>query len=338
MEVSFAAACKQAHHALLNFQSGPGIINMEPFNPIRRKEKEKVVFVMGATGTGKSRLSIDLANRFPSEIVNSDKMQVYKGLDIVTNKVTEEEQRGIRHHLLGEIEPDKDFAVEDFRRHASLAVESIVDRNLLPIIVGGSNSFIEALVDDEDFQFRSKYECCFLWVDVSLPVLHSFVSDRVNRMVDAGLVEEVRGIFKPDADYSRGIRKAIGVPEMDQLLRAELAGVNDTETRLRLLGAAIEKIKANTCVLAWRQLSKIHRLQNLLGWYIHRLDATEVFSKLKTSGREADVAWERHVVGPSAAIVRSFLRSEDANRAIAMNPSPAISAKVARTAVAAATR
>ncbi|XP_042517117.1 adenylate isopentenyltransferase 5, chloroplastic-like [Macadamia integrifolia] len=347
MEFSFAAAYKQAHHPLLNFPAGPGMINMEPFNPIRRKDK--VVFVIGATGTGKSKLSIDLANRFPSEIVNSDKMQVYKGLDIVTNKVTKEEQQGIPHHLLGVIDSDTDFAAEDFRHHATEAVESIVDRNRLPIIVGGSNSFIEALVNDEDFQFRSKYECCFLWVDVSLPVLSSFVSDRVNRMVEAGLIDEVRGIFKPDADYNRGIRRAIGVPELDQFLRSELAGVDEAETRARLLLKAIDEIKTNTCVLAYRQLSKIHRLRDLLGSYVHRLDATEV---LKKNREDADVAWQRQVLAPSAAIVLKFLhqRSEDSNRAIVRNtkpkaaptsnpgPSPAIKPSVLATAIAAATR
>ncbi|XP_042488887.1 adenylate isopentenyltransferase 5, chloroplastic-like [Macadamia integrifolia] len=344
MKVSFSSVCKQAHHSFLNFfPSATGIINRErPFNPIRRKEK--VVFVMGPTGTGKSRLSIDLAHRFPSEIINSDKMQVYKGLDIVTNKVTKEEQQGIPHHLLGVINPDADFSAEDFRHHASLAVESIVDRNLLPIIVGGSNSFIEALVNESSpnlLQFRSKFDCCFLWVDVSLPVLHSFVSDRVDRMVDSGLVDEVRAMFKPDADYGSGIRRAIGVPEMDRFLRAELAGVDDDETRARLLVTAIDKIKANTCSLARHQLSKIHRLRDLLGWCIHRIDATEMFLR---RGEETDVAWEKQVMGPAASIVWSFLhqRSEDADRAIVTStpkiPSLAITTTVLATAVAAATR
>ncbi|KAH7832925.1 hypothetical protein Vadar_001369 [Vaccinium darrowii] len=162
---------------------------------------------MGATGTGKS----------PAEIVNSDKMQVYKGLDIVTNKVTEEERRRAPHHLLGFVDPNVNFDSIDFRRHASIAVESIVRRNRLPIIVGGSNSYIKALVND-DVEFRSKYDCCLLWVDVSLPVLHSVISERVDKMVEAGSVDEVREIFDPKADYGRGIRHAIGVAEMDRFL------------------------------------------------------------------------------------------------------------------------
>ncbi|XP_059625820.1 adenylate isopentenyltransferase 3, chloroplastic isoform X2 [Cornus florida] len=230
--------------------------------------KDKVVVVMGATGTGKSRLSIDLATRFPSaEIVNSDKMQVYKGLDIVTNKITEEESRG-----------------------------------QLPIIVGGSNSYMEALIEDETSEFRPRYECCFLWVDVSMPVLHSALSRRVDQMVEAGMVEEAREMFTPDADYSRGIRRAIGIPEFDPYFRAQRCynGIRNDS----LLQAAIQAIKNNTSQLAKRQLDKIHRLRNVRGWKVHRLDATDVFRK---RGREADEAWEEMVAGPSSMIVSDFL-------------------------------
>lgn len=276
---------------------------MDSFIPWRRKEK--VVVVMGATGTGKSRLSIDLATRFPAEIVNSDKIQVYKGLDIATNKVTQEECRGVPHHLLGLVDPNADFTSIDFCHHASLAVESIVRQDRLPIIAGGSNSFIRALVND-DMEFRSKYECCLLWVDVSLPVLQSFVSERVDRMVEAGLVEEVRGIFDSSADYTRGIRRAIGVPEMDQFLRNE-ANV-DEKTKAMLLNEAIEKIKSNNCKLARCQLQNILRLQNQLEWKMHRLDATEVFLKCES---DAEEAWEKLVAKPSTAIVDHFLCQED---------------------------
>ncbi|KAL0419923.1 UNVERIFIED_CONTAM: Adenylate isopentenyltransferase 3, chloroplastic [Sesamum radiatum] len=111
---------------------------------------------MGATGTGKSRLSVDLATRLSAEIINSDKMQVYHGLDIVTNKITDEERCGVPHHLLGVVDPESDFSAANFRTMASISMRSILSRGQLPMIVGGSNSFIEALAD---MNFRSKYEC-----------------------------------------------------------------------------------------------------------------------------------------------------------------------------------
>ncbi|GAB2266478.1 hypothetical protein Dimus_001486 [Dionaea muscipula] len=296
MNISFSV-CKQAK-PLVSF---PGL-NMGPYT--FRHHKEKLVFVIGATGTGKSKLSIDLATHFPAEIVNSDKIQAYKGLDIVTNKVTEEERCGIPHHLLGMVDPDDDFTATDFRHHASLTIESILKKDKVPIIAGGSNSYIESLVHDDAY-FLSRYECCFLWVDVSLPILQSFVSDRVDRMVNAGLVEEVRGVFDPNADYSQGIRRAIGVPEMDRFLRAE--GNADAETLVQLLNEAIDDVKDNTYKLAVRQLQKIHRLRDFWGWKLHHLDATEVFLN---HGEEAEQSWKRLVLDPSTKIVGQFLHQD----------------------------
>ncbi|KZV32409.1 hypothetical protein F511_03692 [Dorcoceras hygrometricum] len=264
-------------------------------------QKEKVVVIIGATGTGKSRLSVDLATHFAAEVINSDKMQVYRGLDITTNKITEEERCGVPHHLLGFAHPDSDFSAGNFCAMASVSLKSILGRGKLPIIVGGSNSFVEALADSS---FRSKYDCCYLWVDVAMPVLHSFVSDRVDKMVQRGMVEEVRDFFNPNADYSRGIRRAIGVSELDKYFRIE--SFCDEVTRSRVLAEAIDMIKTNTSKLARRQMEKINRLRRLKGWKVHRLDATEVFRR---QDGEADTAWDDLVAGPGAALVSEFLYS-----------------------------
>ncbi|KAF5204554.1 tRNA dimethylallyltransferase [Thalictrum thalictroides] len=333
MSISLAV-CKQAH-PMVSFPPSP--IMTEPFNGWRRKDK--VVVVMGATGTGKSRLSIDLATRFPAEIINSDKMQVYEGLDITTNKVTKEERRGVPHHLLGVVDPEEEFTAADFRLQTSLAMESIVKKNRLPIIVGGSNSYIQALIDDDDLEFRSKYECCFLWVDVALPVLHSFVSDRVDRMVEAGLVDEVRRMFNSDGDYTHGIRRAIGVPEMDQYFRME--ATTDEDTRQSLLKEAINNIKLNNCTLACRQLQKILRLRGKSGWKnMHRINATEVF--LARGSRDANEAWENDVARPSTLLIRQFLLGDEiytpTTTSIGTPPFMASMANAIRSVVAAATR
>ncbi|KAF5738609.1 isopentenyltransferase 1 [Tripterygium wilfordii] len=222
------------------------------------------------------------------------------------------------------------FLATDFRSHASLAVESILGRGRLPIIAGGSNSYIEALVN-EDPEFRLRYECCFLWVDVSLPVLNSFVSERVDKMVKAGLVDEVRKMFKPNADYSQGIRRAIGVPEMDEYLRNET--IVDQEARARLLGAAIENIKDNTCSLAYKQLQKIHRLHNQWRWKMHRIDATDVFLK---RGEEAEEAWDKLVVRPSTMIVEKLLDDEYMRNTVAAITAVSAAKSVPVAAVAAA--
>lgn len=328
MKVAMSAVCKQVQ-PLLNFQ---GPIDMNPFY----LRKDKVVFVMGATGTGKSRLAIDLATRFPGEVINSDKIQVYKGLNIVTNKVTKEECQEIPHHLLGFVDPDSDFTATDFRYHTSLALRSISGRNKVPIIAGGSNSFIEALVDG-DPEFRLRHDCCFLWVDVSLPVLRPTVSERVDRMVEVGLVNEVRSMYNPEADNTKGIRRAIGVGEMDQYLRIEATDTDD-ETKARFLEASITKIKDNTCLLARDQRRKIRRLYEMWRWNMHRIDATEVFER-RGSKEAAAEAWERLVLRPSSMIVDRFLYDAPSTTIISPNitASTAITPPIPMAAVAAAT-
>ncbi|KAE9618446.1 putative transferase [Lupinus albus] len=279
---------------------------------MRQIQKEKVVLVMGATGTGKSRLSIDLATCFPSEIINSDKMQVYEGLDIVTNKISKEEQRGVPHHLLGtHNNTNKEFTATDFCDISLGSIDSITSREKLPIIVGGSNSYLEALIDADDYKFRSRYDFCCLWVDVSVDTLHSYVSERVNQMFDYGMVDELRPFFNPKGDYSRGIRKAIGVPEFHEYFRRE--AFIDEETKQRLLEEAINEMKVNTCKLAMKQLGRIHRLRNIKRWKIHRLDATPVFRK---HGQEANDAWKKMVAEPSAMIVANFLYNSNTNTTI----------------------
>lgn len=144
ISVSASSVCKQVQQPLVTFQKG--LSNRESL--FHQYRKDKVVVILGATGTGKTKLAIDLANHFPpAEIVNSDKMQVYKGLDITTNKVTQEEALGVPHHLLGTIDPNTNFTSQDFCRQATSAVDSIVGRDGLPIIAGGSNSYIDALVN-----------------------------------------------------------------------------------------------------------------------------------------------------------------------------------------------
>nr|QAU09257.1 isopentenyltransferase 2 [Streptocarpus rexii] len=117
----------------------------ENFTP-NPNSKPKIVMIMGATGSGKSKLAIDLASHFPIEIINADSMQVYQGLDLLTNKIPVQERKGVPHHLLGTISPDIEFTAKEFREHAIPLIDEIWSRNCLPVIVGGTNYYIQALV------------------------------------------------------------------------------------------------------------------------------------------------------------------------------------------------
>ncbi|KAL5056178.1 hypothetical protein RYX36_036860 [Vicia faba] len=391
-------------------------------NPSHR-ERPKVVVITGPTASGKSKLAVDLASHFPLEVINADSMQVYTGLDILTNKLPFSEQNGVPHHLLGTVNPNTEFTAKAFRDSAIPIIDAILSRNHLPVIVGGTNYYIQALVtlflldDSTDelnesnlgdspgitgcdnsiaaendcsgysydllkdidpvaanrihpnnlrkinqyislysrtgvlpskvFQGQAaekwgqadnlRYDCCFISVDASLPVLDRYVEQRVDHMMDAGLLNEVYNIYSMNADYTRGLRQAIGVREFEHLLQTcVLNNINEEAKELtdgvslengepvldgnlmewfrsssdtkstNLLEEAIEKVKVNTRRLVRRQKRMLSRLQTLFGWDIHYVDSTE-----SISSRSNDV-WNSQVVETAMKIVTSFL-SENGN-------------------------
>ncbi|KAL2268996.1 hypothetical protein VTJ83DRAFT_3842 [Remersonia thermophila] len=106
-----------------------------------------LIVIYGSTGAGKSDLAVELATRFNGEIINADAMQMYKGLPIITNKLRDEEQRGIPHHLLGSIGLDEDpWAVTHFRKEATRIISEIRARGKLPIVVGGTSYYLDGLL------------------------------------------------------------------------------------------------------------------------------------------------------------------------------------------------
>src|SRR5216110_587870 len=105
----------------------------------------KLVVVMGPTASGKSDLSIALAQRFHGEIVSADSRQVYRNLDIGTAKVTPEEQVLVPHHLLDIADAHEIYTVAQFQRDAITAINDILARGLQPFLVGGSPHYIQAV-------------------------------------------------------------------------------------------------------------------------------------------------------------------------------------------------
>lgn len=106
----------------------------------------KIIVIVGPTASGKTSLSIELAKRFNGEIISADSRQVYKGLDIGTGKVTQTEMQGIPHHLLDVAEPQNVYTVADYVRDGRIAMNDILSRGKLPIIVGGTFFYIDALL------------------------------------------------------------------------------------------------------------------------------------------------------------------------------------------------
>lgn len=114
-------------------------------------EKIPLLAVVGPTASGKTWFAVELAKAFHGEVVSADSMQIYKRMDIATAKPTREEMGGVAHHLIGFLEPDAVFSVADYALLAKKAISEIVGRGNLPILCGGTGLYINAVVDNLDF-------------------------------------------------------------------------------------------------------------------------------------------------------------------------------------------
>ncbi|MBR6531953.1 MAG: tRNA (adenosine(37)-N6)-dimethylallyltransferase MiaA [Clostridia bacterium] len=111
-------------------------------------KKIPVVAVVGPTASGKSDLAVEICRRFGGEAVSADSMQIYKGLDISTAKPTEEEKKGIPHHMMDFLDNTKSFSVADYQLMAGECIKDIHSRGRLPVIVGGTGLYIDTLLNN----------------------------------------------------------------------------------------------------------------------------------------------------------------------------------------------
>ncbi|KAJ2451219.1 tRNA dimethylallyltransferase, mitochondrial [Coemansia sp. RSA 2336] len=133
--------------------------------------RKGVIAIVGTTGVGKSQLAIELARAINGEVINADALQMYAGYDIITNKVTKEEQSSIPHHLLGTVPPNHEYTVQEYEREALTKIAEIHQRQRIPILVGGTNYYVQSVLfrkslipkDDSEVQtspkeFEKQYE------------------------------------------------------------------------------------------------------------------------------------------------------------------------------------
>uniref|UniRef100_A0A671UIT7 tRNA dimethylallyltransferase n=1 Tax=Sparus aurata TaxID=8175 RepID=A0A671UIT7_SPAAU len=354
-----------------------------------------LVVILGATGTGKSKLAIELGRRLRGEIISADSMQVYQGLDIITNKVTAEERAQCKHHMISFVDPlVSSYTVVDFRNKALALISFPGDaRNKLPVIVGGTNYYIESVLwrvllgvsneesgDGGDGAPNRKLELeklggaelhkrlaevdpkmaamlhpndkrkiarslqiheetgvphsswleeqrgqegggglggplrypdpCIFWLHADMDALDMRLDARVDEMLSAGLIEELRDfhvrynqqkVQDDSQDYQHGIFQSIGFKEFhDYLTVPESSTQQERDT---LLDKGIEALKMATRRYARKQNKWVrNRFLKRPGDNVpavYGLDATDVSR------------WEETVLNPALQILDSLSKGKE---------------------------
>lgn len=247
--------------------------------------KQKVVVIAGPTGVGKTALSIALAKRLNGEIISGDSIQVYRGMDIGSAKITPEQMQGIPHHLIDELDYRQEYNVKLFQQRCRKAIDQIAKRGRLPIICGGTGLYIKAALYDYQFaeepgdteyeRFlsslssdqlygalqlvdpkacetihphnrrrviralliahngeaksaiveRQKHEMLYdgFLIGLTMPreQLYAQIDRRVDQMLEAGLLEEIRGLIRSDADWELRSFQGIGYKEWKPYFQGE---------------------------------------------------------------------------------------------------------------------
>lgn len=184
---------------------------------------EKILVVTGPTATGKTALSVELAKKLGGEIVSADSMQIYRGMDIGTAKVTKAEMQNIPHHMIDIADPSEDYSVSRYVKEADAAVRGILSRGRLPIVAGGTNLYIDSLIAGLDFAEKAE--------DAAL---RESLNKQYDDMGGEAMLEHLRG-FDPEraaklhpADKRRIVR-AVEI----YILTGETITRHDEETKKR---------------------------------------------------------------------------------------------------------
>lgn len=256
------------------------------------------IFIMGPTGVGKTKLSVELAKIYDAYIINCDAVQVYKGLDIGSAKVTEEEKFGIKHFLFDIKNPDEEYSVKDYQTDLRNLFDKYSKKNL--IIVGGTGLYATAgaydyRFNDEEKKDYSNYsleelyklakekdincnidknnrirlerflqkdltslveptllynDAIFIGLTTSRENLYKIINKRVDKMIDNGLVQEVKNLYT-NYPKSKILKRAIGYKEIIDYLDNKIT-----------LEEAVDEIKKNSRHYAKRQYT----------WFNNKMD------------------------------------------------------------------
>lgn len=275
--------------------------------------KNKIIIVVGPTAVGKTKYGVDIAKYFDSCVVSCDSMQVYKKMSIGSAKPTLEEQKGIKHYLIDEVDPKIEFSVAEYSKLAINYIDQIISKGKTPVIVGGTGLYVNSIIYNMDFsnteknneiriecekllsekgtdalynkllkldpdaenkvhknntkrviraierikysgnnlktfeeskKLRKKYEPVILCLSRDRDELYERINQRVDIMMEEGLLDEVKSLLNDGLDKSMISMKGIGYKEIIDFLEGNLT-----------LEEAVDKIKQSSRRYAKRQLT-----------------------------------------------------------------------------------
>ena len=275
------------------------------------------IFIMGPTGVGKTKLSVELAKIYDAYIINCDAVQVYKGLDIGSAKVTEEEKCGIKHFLFDIKNPDEEYSVKDYQTDLRNLFDKYSKKNL--IIVGGTGLYATAgaydyRFNDEEKKDYSNYsleelyklakekdincnidknnrirlerflqkdltslveptllynDAIFIGLTTSRENLYKIINKRVDKMIDNGLVQEVKNLYT-NYPKSKILKRAIGYKEIIDYLDNKIT-----------LEEAVDEIKKNSRHYAKRQYTWFNNKMDIKWFAVNFNNFNETIDNVK---------------------------------------------------------
>ena len=285
--------------------------------------KDKLIILAGPTASGKTAVSVDLAKRIGGEIISADSMQIYRGMDIGTAKITSDEMQGVKHYLINVLDPKEDFNIVKFQNMVKCSIEEIKKNGHIPILVGGTGFYIQSIIYDikfdkeddngsirkvleeeydkmgADFMYEklkkidsisaenihknnkkriiraieyflinnalisehnelqrkktSPYDFRFFVLNPKRDILYDRINKRVDKMVERGLVDEVKSLIESGLSIDNISMQGIGYKEIVEYLEGNIP-----------LDKAVENIKQNTRHMAKRQVTWFKRERDVI--------------------------------------------------------------------------
>lgn len=175
--------------------------------------EKPLIAVLGPTASGKTALSVEIARIFDGEVISADSRQVYKYMDIGTAKIAPHEMKGVRHHLLDVVEPDGEFTLSDFKRHALKAINEIHLRKSIPVLCGGTGLYFSTIMQNYEIprippQFDLRQKLAQYYEEHGAEALHAMLKERDPAAAEKIHPNNVRYVIRAlEINMAGGVRK-----------------------------------------------------------------------------------------------------------------------------------